>query len=140
VRDLALPDVDVHQVRAVRVRQLRRVRQIRLREIVDRRGSLELREVRVPRVRRRAVVLCEQPVDVDASGRDLQCTADGLDQEAVRRRLARHDGLAVRVERTDLDAAPELRDPLVPIGVELDASLLHDDAEEVLPRLEPDAT
>src|SRR5208283_5709939 len=46
--------------------------------------------------------------------------------------------VAENVERTGLNSARNLCQPLIPIGVQLNTPLLHDHAGEVLPRVESD--
>ena len=98
-------------------------------------------------LRRVAVVLREQPVDVHPAAADRQLAAGRRDAEPVGR-LARHPRLArlvgVGAERREVDrlrAQPpvEQRDVLVEVGVEEQPSLLEHDAREVAERVEPHA-
>jgi hypothetical protein len=81
------------------------------------------------------VIFCEQAVDVHAAGADGELAADEADEEGVGRGR-RVGGAAEYVERSGLNAARELGEPIVPVGVELDASLFHDDAGVVLEGIE----
>jgi hypothetical protein len=85
------------------------------------------------------VVFGQQAVDVVAARADEEGVAAGVcagrDLEGVGGRGA-IDGLADGVERAGLDAARVFALPLVPVGVELDAALLHHDAEKVFARTE----
>ena len=84
------------------------------------------------------MVLGEQAVDVHAAAADE--TALGPDEAVIWKATAwwRVGGAAQDVEGAGLDAAGDLGEPLVPVGVELDAALLHDDAGVVLPGVEGD--
>ena len=134
---VALPDVDIHQVRATR-RQRLWIRIVGLCGVVERRGAGQVCQPRIPGIGRAAVVLGEQAVHVDAARADRQAAAGRLDAEAVRRH-PRHGTTAEAVEGAGLDAAGDLRDPFVPVGVQLDATLLHDHPEKILAVIEADA-
>ena len=128
-RDLALPDVEVDEhVLTVEARQSRRVRQERLREVTE----LLVREV-----------LGEHSVDVDAPRRNRDVRAGprpGPRQlEPIGRRRPRDGRVAEDVVRLLADAAPQDLDRLVPVRVELDAALLHEQGRETAVRLVADA-
>ena len=134
--DVALPHVHIHQRRAAG-RQRRRVGVVGLGGVGQRRGAGQLGQTRVPGVGRAAVVFGEQAVHIDATRADAERPAAGLDAEAIRRD-ARHHVAIEGIQRAGLQAPPELGDPFVPLGIELDAALLHDQSEKVLAGVEAD--
>jgi hypothetical protein len=89
------------------------------------------------------MVLHHQPVNVDPTRPDRYMLRSAavhkrVDLEGFGSRRGHHRA-AHRVHAAGLDAAGELRQPFVPVGVQLDAALLHHDAEIVVPGIEGEA-
>src|ERR1700761_4592194 len=83
------------------------------------------------------MILCKQTVDVHASRADGELTGPARtrrrgDLKCVWSR-GRVNSAAQHVESPGLKAAVEFRQPLIPVRVQLDATLLHDNPGVVLP-------
>ena len=120
---MPLPDVEVDQPEvgaggAKGVEPARRIEEVGLRLVGEGIG----------------LALGQEAVDVEAARADRELVAGQPDLEAglvARRAAATDDVLRLELRPSTLDGLL-----LVPVGVELDASLLHEDARVVPPRIE----
>ena len=125
LRDFPLPDVQIGEV-AAGLRQLRRIREIRLLVVWGVQGPAWLTQQRVRTHRARAVVLGQQAVDIHPTPADRQRTADQRHLECIRRSPRHHRDAgdacrgARRIEIGGLgaDAPLDYRDQFIPVGVE----------------------
>ena len=119
--------------------QGRRIGVVGLAGVAQRSTAGQFGQARLPGIGRGAVVFRQQAIHIDTPDTDAETATTGLDAKAVRGD-ARHHVAAVSVQGAGLDAPGQLGDPFVPVGVQLDPTLLHDDAEEVAAGVEADST
>ena len=144
VGDLTLPDVEVGEVGAAS-RQRGGLRPVGLRVVGDVGGSAQLRQQRVELERLAAVVLGEDAVHVhapapDGEGPAAESHLEGVGRRPRNDRNARDPRLRPFAREVDRSRGqPPLQDlhQLVPVGVEQQATLLHDHAGVIAARVEP---
>src|SRR5262249_4122132 len=115
---LALPDIEIGEMRAGSGRQGRRRGKVWLLVVGNRSGAAPLRQDGVETYWRRPMVFSQETMDIDSPRTNRQLARGERDLETIRRFLG-DDGPPDDVDRLRPEAPVKQFDQLIPVGIKL---------------------